>query len=214
MKVARFRATYAGADITRIGVQHDLFTAIAKQAFKPENLLKVNDFAKIFAENVKTDLSVGNIAWYAGELMSMDVSNIEFLTMPANTNDYLNGLSGCMIYVDEWLKMLNEKLNPYDTEITAHHINVIGRDANGKAYATNGELATNWIGSGGSGGTPKPSSSTPKPSAAASSGSNATPAPAADTPPPPVAVPPDYVPDVVVITPDPGLMYTPPPQDS
>ncbi|MDR0936586.1 MAG: LCP family protein [Oscillospiraceae bacterium] len=215
MKVARFRATYAGADITRIGVQHDLFTAIAKQAFRPENLLKVNDFAKIFAENVKTDLTVGNIAWYAGELMGMDTSNIEFLTMPANTNDYLNGISGCMVYVDEWLKMLNEKLNPYNTEITERHINVITRDAKGKAYATNGDFPTNWIGSGGTSSTPKPSSSTPKP-AANSPAPGADPAPAPvplETPPPPVAVSPDYNdnPDVVVITPDPGLMYTPPP---
>ncbi|MDR0858721.1 MAG: LCP family protein [Oscillospiraceae bacterium] len=235
MKVARFRSGYVGADITRIGVQHDLFMAIAKQTFKLENIGKVSAFAKIFSESVVTDLDLSRIIWYADRLMRIDTADIEFLTMPENTNDYINGLNGCSVYVDEWLEMLNTKLSPYNEKITEGHINVIARDANGKAYATNGAMDPNWPGTGGAGGTPKPVVTTPKPAA--------TPEPAAPVstpesvylPPPedlvnaeppsgefpggtgnddPPAYSPPGDPDTIIVesTPDPGLLYTPPPQ--
>jgi len=158
MLVARFRQNnggggFANADIGRIANQQNLLKAVAKKALTPSNLLKYKEFAEIFDENVTTDLSVLNIAWYAQKILALDAStDIEFLTIPANTNDSYNGVSYVTIYVDEWLELVNEKLNPFEHEMTASDVNILTKNSKGVLYSTSGSIAgsSNWIKVGGS----------------------------------------------------------------
>jgi len=139
LKVARFRSGYSDADIGRIRTQQALLTAIAKQTLKLENLAKVDEFVQIFKEYVDTDLTIGELTWLATQLMNVDTENdLHFMTLPANTNDAIRGLSYVTIYVNQLVDMINEYFNPYDTPITASNLNIITRSASGALYATNG----------------------------------------------------------------------------
>ena len=55
-----------------------------------------------------------NLAFFARQFLMCSSDNITFQTIPANYNDSIKGLSYVSIYVDEWITMINEKLNPYD----------------------------------------------------------------------------------------------------
>ena len=71
MGLVRFRKGYASQDIQRTKVQQEFLKALAKQCLSLENLTaaKLKEYAEIFEENVVTDLSVGNMLYFAQQLM-------------------------------------------------------------------------------------------------------------------------------------------------
>ncbi|NLO46791.1 MAG: LCP family protein, partial [Clostridiales bacterium] len=140
LKVFRFRSGYASADIGRIETQQAFLKTLAKKMLNIGNLTKVKEFAKIFSDNVETDLTLGNIIWYGQEFLGLKDEDITFHTLPENYNDSVKGLSYCSIIVDEWLKVVNDYLNPYKQDITLEHVNILTRDENGNLYATSGEI--------------------------------------------------------------------------
>jgi LCP family protein required for cell wall assembly len=140
LKVFRFRSGYASADIGRIDTQQKFLKALAKKLLNIGNITKVKEFSRIFSDNVETDLSLGNIIWYGQEFLGMKEEDIQFYTLPENYNDSVRGLSYCSINVEEWLKIVNEYLNPYKQEITLDNVNILTRDQNGNLYATSGEI--------------------------------------------------------------------------
>ncbi|MDR0818625.1 MAG: LCP family protein [Oscillospiraceae bacterium] len=200
MEVARFRHT-ASADIGRIEVQQNLVKAIAKQAFTLSNVTKIGEFAKIFEENVYTNLTLNNMTWYANEFLQLDMdTDIEFVMVPENYGDSVNGISYCSIYLNDWLEIINEKLNPFTTEIGVKDVNILTRKGgkDSPLYATNGTIA----GGVDSFYNPRPGGSstataTPKPTDGGDSSATPKPTDGGDTPEP---------------TDDPGLFFTPPPE--
>jgi hypothetical protein len=60
--------------------------------------------------------------------------------MPGNYEDYELGAACVTVKLDEWLDMLNTKLNPYKDEITKDKLNVLTLDKNGKLYSTSGVI--------------------------------------------------------------------------
>jgi LCP family protein required for cell wall assembly len=140
LKVFRFRSGYASADIGRIETQQNLLKALAQKMLRIGNVTKVDEFAKIFSQNVETDLTLGNIIWYGEQFLGMKEEDIVFHTLPEYYNDSVRGLSYCSIYVDEWLTLVNAFLNPYKEDITVEHVNILTRDENGNLTATSGEI--------------------------------------------------------------------------
>lgn len=143
LKVMRFRmgnnnSGYVDGDMGRIGTQQDFLMSVAKQMLQLKNIPNINDAAKIFAERVETNLSAGEIVWYAKEFLKLDSENIQFHTLPGNTNDYAYGMQCVTIDIEQWLDMINEYINPWDVEITQDNINVIGRDSQGVLTNTAG----------------------------------------------------------------------------
>lgn len=124
MQVFRFRHTYANGDLGRIDVQHDLIKACASQWLKLGNWNKLLPAAKIILDNADTDLSYGNMQWYAKEFMKMSSEDINFMTMP-NTGCMIRNLSYVSVNVDEWITMVNASLNPTDTPITKEDCNIL-----------------------------------------------------------------------------------------
>lgn len=131
---------YLGADIDRIATQQAFMKAVVKQCLQIGNATKVNEFAQIWKDYVKTDLSVGNMVWYGLEFLKLDSSSIDFMTLPADYNDYAFNMACCIIKLDEWLEMINTKLSPYEEEITENVLNVFTRDEYGNLYATSGVI--------------------------------------------------------------------------
>ena len=64
MELVRFRKGYASQDIQRTQVQQQFLKALAKQCLSVSSLSKLKEFADIFAEDVTTNLTVGNMIWY------------------------------------------------------------------------------------------------------------------------------------------------------
>lgn len=120
LKVVRFREGYASQDIGRMQTQQDFLKAIAKQMLTPATLTKLDDLCKIFIQYVKTDLTVGNLAWLGGEVIGMGAENIEFSTLPGDWKSpyiYLNQ--------EEVLALVNEHLNPYVEDRTPEDLNIL-----------------------------------------------------------------------------------------
>ena len=124
MQVFRFRHTYANGDLGRIDVQHDLIKACAGQWLQLGNWDKLLPAAKILIDNADTDLSYGNMQWYAKEFMKMSTDDISFMTMP-NTGCYIRRFSYVSINVDDWMTMVNTYLNPTDQPIVKENCNIL-----------------------------------------------------------------------------------------
>ena len=141
MQVFRFRHTYANGDLGRIDVQHDLIKACAGQWLQLGNWNKLLPAAKIILDNADTNLSYGNMQWYAKEFMKMSIEDISFMTLP-NTGCMIRNLSYVSINVDDWITMVNTYLNPTDTPITKEDCNILYqlRPESGKYTVT----ATNY----------------------------------------------------------------------
>lgn len=113
LKVVRFRHNndgtgYGSEDLGRMQTQQNFLKAVAKQTLTLSNVDKIDDFVKIFYEYVETDLTLGNLAWFGTEAISIGVDNISFSTLP---NEWVSPY----IYLDAeaTLALINEHLNPY-----------------------------------------------------------------------------------------------------
>ncbi len=137
---ARLKVHSTG-DIGRIETQQAFLKAAAEQILEKKDSIKISALIDIFLNDVDTDLTLGNLGWLAKEFFKMDAVNISFETIPAEYNDSVNGDSYCTINVNEWLNVINTKLNPFDFEVKAEDLSILTRDDNGSLYVTNGVWA-------------------------------------------------------------------------
>jgi LCP family protein required for cell wall assembly len=172
LEVVRFRG-YNAADIRRISTQQDFLMTAIKQILAAKNSLKVTDIAGIFMKYVKTDLELRNIIWLAAELFKLNPENITFTTLPVDTS----GSTYVTIYVNDWLELVNSKLNPFLEPIRADELSILTKSSSGGYYSTDGHYEGNnqsWAqGSGRSSSQSQSSSggnasSSPSPSASSS----------------------------------------------
>jgi LCP family protein required for cell wall assembly len=147
LEVVRFRR-YASADIGRINTQQDFLTTAIKQILANRDSLDAFTLAGIFKDYVKTDMSVTDIIWFAEEFFKMDSENVNFVTMPGNYIESIRGESYVTVYVDEWLEIVNDKLNPWTKQITASDVSILTRGTDKKLFVTDGNIkgSASWGG--------------------------------------------------------------------
>lgn len=127
LQLVRFRSGYANADIGRIETQQKFLTALAKKLLSWHSVTKINDFISIFAQYVKTDLSVGNMAYFGLAALDLDVSTgVSMGTLPGNGLVTYKGIPYYYeLYPDEALELVNSTgLNPYDQPLTLEDMNI------------------------------------------------------------------------------------------
>ena len=75
---------YANGDLGRIETQQAFMTAVIEKCLQPSVLLpNLLEYIDIFQRNVVTDLSVGNMAYFAKSAIgNMNMDNVAFMTMP------------------------------------------------------------------------------------------------------------------------------------
>ncbi len=139
VQLMRFRSGYAGGDIQRIDMQHELLMAAASQMISLKNIPNLSEVISIVSNNMQTSLSTENMLYYAKEFLKLDSSNIKFYTMPGNTNGSIFGASYVFCDIDTWLDMVNDCLNPWETKVTTENVNIVTYE-NGSFYSTTGEL--------------------------------------------------------------------------
>lgn len=120
MQLVRFRG-YAAADIQRTKVQQDFLRALAKKCLSVTNLTKIGGLADIFSDNVLTDLSVGNIAYFGQELLKCDFDKMYTHTLEGEGLS-IDGISVWALYLNKTLSVINEYFNPYQVQITAANV--------------------------------------------------------------------------------------------
>ena len=181
LQLVRFRSGYATGDIGRIDMQQKFLMAMCQQVIEKQKNLDLYEIADIFIKYVKTNLTAGNLVWLGQEFYKMDAENITFQTLPANYNDSVHGNSYVTIHVNDWLKLLNEKINPFREDITLDELSIYTRDANGNLYVTDGNYAGNssW-GKGSSASSSASTSSSPSPSPSPSPSADTSASPSAD----------------------------------
>ena len=142
VKVCRFRDGYAGGDIERIGVQQAFLRALASQMLSLGNIPNLGTLVNILAENVDTDLTAANIAWFARQFLQCRMEDIHFHTMPYATGCVINDVSYVSVNQDAWLELINTALNPYTEPVTAANVNLLMSDYSGASmWSTTGAIA-------------------------------------------------------------------------
>lgn len=107
---------YPTGDIGRIETQQAFMKAVIEKCLQPSVLLpNLLEYINIFQRNVVTDLSVGNMAYFAKSAIgSLDINNVEFVTLP-----YKSAGDGHLLPVgSEIVETINNGFNPYEEEIT------------------------------------------------------------------------------------------------
>jgi len=128
VNLARFRS-YPEGDIDRIAMQQKLLIELAKQALKPENILKIPELVAIIKENVETDIDMNEMLWLANEAKNIPLRGIETDMVPGVAST-IDNISYWLPYENALLNLINDRYNPLDNPITANDISIVEFSAN------------------------------------------------------------------------------------
>jgi len=123
LEVCRFRQNNDGigyGDEGRQQTQRAVLTLVMKKALA--NPGKLAEYADIAADALDTNLTVGNIIWFASKAASFDMANLHTMSMPCEwSNPYM------YLDPDATLEMVNEYFNPYVLPRTAEQLDIIAK---------------------------------------------------------------------------------------
>lgn len=197
---------YPDGDLGRIKVQQSFLKAMLEQCLSSltaegpiKGLETIKNLAQVFFDNVTTELTVGNMAYFAQQAVfgsggALSMENVTFVTMP-NEGKYVptkkyGRQSYVVPVVDELVEVVNTHFNPYKEDLRKSELDIMFVNKDGTLGCTGGVLQdtgyNKWILGGG--GSSKPSSS-PEPSQ--STEPSASPAPSDSPSAPPSASPSD-----------------------
>ncbi len=128
LEIVRFRHNNDGSGYTDVGrsqTQQKMLVAIAKKVLSFSSIPKFNSFVDIFTQYVKTDLSASDIAYFASNALTVDLStSLSTGTLPGDGTAKYKGVSWCYrLYPEECLDMLNQTVNPYTTGLSSDMVN-------------------------------------------------------------------------------------------
>lgn len=145
MEVIRWRKNNTGSsggDVARLAIQQDFLKAVVKTCLQPSIFLKVPELARIFTENVATNLTVGNILAFAKTANGMDPEkDVSFETAPLADSFMYKRAALITLDGEGILEIVNEGMNPYQRDIRLSDLKLIYRKSNGGFGVTNGALA-------------------------------------------------------------------------
>ena len=143
---------YADGDLGRIKTQQGLLKAMIEQLMSLKNITKVNEFIKVFNENVETDLSLQNMLWFAKQAFlgnssgaKLDTAQVNFVTMPnTNVSCWSRGYHSYQSYVtpnaQELLELVNNELSPFVEPSTMSDLDIMSVNKDGSVSSTTGHV--------------------------------------------------------------------------
>lgn len=133
---------YAGGDVTRVHTQQLFLEAAARQLMNANlSATQIANLADVFINNARTDLSVTDLIFFGNEFLRLTSDDVTFATMPG-TFESIRGNFYISILLEPWLEMVNERLNPWNVEITPIAVSILTRGPDRRLYVTDG----NWAG--------------------------------------------------------------------
>ena len=120
---------------------------MVEQLLTLKNVTKINEFVKVFQENVETDLTFQNILWFAQQAVfgGLTIDNVEFVTMPnrntsAWSRTYRNHQSYVTPIASELLELVNTKLSPYTEVFTLSDLDIMSVNSDGSVSSSTGHV--------------------------------------------------------------------------
>ena len=126
---ARFRRANRGHrgidDFQRVANQQAVINAVVARLLRPESLLRIPEYLRIFNESVHTNLTAGNMAWFAAQLHSARGTDaLSTYTMPISHSsgrpryyEFLNAQAT--------LELINRTVNPFYIDIEMRDLDII-----------------------------------------------------------------------------------------
>ena len=138
---------YPDGDIGRIATQQAFLKAVVEQLLKVQNVTKINQFVKVFQNNVETDMSFSNILWFAQKaiLGGLKIENVNFVTMPNTpvscwSYTYQNYQSYVVPNAQELLELVNSGLSPFVEPAVLSDLDIMSVNKNGSVSSTTGHV--------------------------------------------------------------------------
>lgn len=130
LQVVRWRQNndgsgYPTADIGRISTQQEFLKAVAAQTLQLGNWDKIPALAKIFQQNVETDLELSNLVWLGEQALTMGTANIHFHTLPGDGAGWYKGGSYYVLEPEAVLELINASFNPYQRPLTLDDMDIL-----------------------------------------------------------------------------------------
>jgi len=132
LEVARFRKNgdgtgYPDSDIGRTKTQQTMMASLADKVISWNNVTKINQFVKIFSKNVKTDLSVREMAYFASEATKLNLDTaLAGSTLPGDGTKKYKGYKWCYALDQQAsLAILNQYVNPYTAPLTLNDVDFV-----------------------------------------------------------------------------------------
>ena len=130
LEVVRWRQNndgsgYPTADIGRISTQQEFLKAVAAQTLQLGNWDKIPALAKIFQQNVETDLELSNLVWLGEQALTMGAANIHFHTLPGDGAGWYKGGSYYVLEPEAVLELINASFNPYQRPLTLDDMDIL-----------------------------------------------------------------------------------------
>ena len=125
MWVMRFRSGYTMADLDRVDVQRSFLFDALKQWAKPSKLFRLPGALRLLKNNTLTDLSSRNLCWIALSAALCASGGVASDTLPGEPK-YVDGGA---YYVEDRAaaaRLINERYNPYEKEISADDLHPYG----------------------------------------------------------------------------------------
>ena len=138
---------YPDGDLGRIATQQAFLKAVVEQLLQVKNLTKLNQFVKVFQNNVETDMPFTNILWFAQQAVfgGLKVENVNFVTMPNTpvscwSRTYQNYQSYVVPNAQELLDLVNSDLSPFVEPSVLSDLDIMSINADGSVSSTTGQV--------------------------------------------------------------------------
>ncbi len=126
-------------------MQQDFIAAVIKQCLQLKNVTKINQIAAVFTEYVDTELTVGNLVYFAEQALlgGFSTDNLYSCTMPNTaTTAYSRSYKAYLSYVvpnaDELIEIVNQHFNPYQQDVTLANLDIMSVNSDGSVSSSTG----------------------------------------------------------------------------
>lgn len=134
-----------GSDLGRAKIQQAFVMATLKQCLQLKNAARINEIARVFTQRVETELTAGNLFWFAEQALlgGFSVDSLHTCTLPCTaasvySSSYGTNLSYVVPQPEELLVEVNAHFNPFEAEVTIQNLDLMRPDGNGGARPTGG----------------------------------------------------------------------------
>ena len=151
MQLVRFRR-YSEGDIKRVEVQQAFMKALIKECISLQHWGKMKAYIDLAMKNVETDLQSGEVVWFAANVLglngvpALNMSDVYTCTLPGDywgsawSRDTHQEQSYVTIYPREVVKLVNERFNPYEQQVTTAMLDAMSILSNGDIASSTGSL--------------------------------------------------------------------------
>lgn len=126
IQLVRYRGT-SSSDYGRMEIQRDFLKEVGKKMVNEFSIDQASGMIEVMSKSIDTNMPVKDMIWFfLNVVTTMDFdTGLVFDTMPGTTVGKYNG--GDYVYLDPQATVdyINEKINPYTTDISVDELNIL-----------------------------------------------------------------------------------------